>query len=205
MTSQEHSSKKPDSINKTLIKRMLIPAIITVYLTFALIIAGLMLFDVSTEKFWILNQLGFALRPDAEYISIVKLIFYTAIGGAIGAITFGMMNLQKRVTSNTFNPVYLGDYMLRPIGSAALAVVLYALLRGGVLTILGGDPTASSIAAPFSAFGIGFLTGFGNRQIVEKLNDLVNKTFGKIETKELKDDKDKENNLESSKVDEKVD
>ena len=95
--------------------------------------------------------------------------------------------------------------MLRPIGSAALAVVLYALLRGGVLTILGGDPTASSIAAPFSAFGIGFLTGFGNRQIVEKLNDLVNKTFGTIETKELKDDKDKENNLESSKLDEKVD
>ena len=84
--------------------------------------------------------------------------------------------------------------MFRLFGATALAVVTFALLRGGVLTILGGDPSSAStsIVASFSAFGSGFLAGFGSKQVIDRLNELVKQTFGASEDKEWEEGKGEE-------------
>lgn len=164
-----------------LIKRMLIPALIAVYLILSLLAAGWLLLDISSGQFRFAGWIGIALPENDDYLNILKLVCYAGIGGAIGGITYGMLNLQQHTAARyDFNPVYLGDYVFRPFGSAALAVVIFALLRGGVLTILGGDPssTTTSIVASFSAFGIGFLAGFGSRQVIDRLNEMIKETFG---------------------------
>ena len=188
---RKKSTGKPTTLSWALVKRMTVPALVAVYLTLSLLAMGWLLLDISTGQFCSLKWIGIALPKDTEYVGLLKLVFYAAIGGAIGGITFGMMNLQQHTaTKYDFNPAYLGDYVFRPFGSAALAVVIFALLRGGVLTILGGDPasTSTSVVASFSAFGIGFLAGFGSKQVVDRLNELIKKTFGSMEVQEREEE-----------------
>jgi hypothetical protein len=172
---------KPSLVDRVLVRRMLMPALVALYLTLGLFAWGWLLLDVSAGQFKVFGWLGVTLPQDADYRGVLKLVCYAAGGGAVGGITFGMMNLQRHTAVKyDFKPAYVGDYLFRPFGSAALAVVIFALLRGGVLTILGGDPSSASASpvASFSAFGIGFLAGFGSKQVVDRLNDLIQQAFG---------------------------
>jgi hypothetical protein len=188
MSKVENTEKSSATeLNWALIKRMLIPALIAVYLILGLLAAGWLLLDISTGQFRFFGWIGITLPENDDYLNILKLVCYAGIGGAIGGITYGMLNLQQHTAARyDFNPVYVGDYVFRPFGSAALAVVIFALLRGGVLTILGGDPSSAStsIVASFSAFGIGFLAGFGSKQVIDRLNELIKETFSASEDKE---------------------
>jgi hypothetical protein len=186
-TTEGKHAEKPAELGWALVKRMFVPALIAIYLTLSLFAWGWLMLDISTGQFHFLEWIGIALPRDSGYVSILKLVCYAAAGGAIGGIVFGMMNLQQHTAArNDFNPTYLGDYLFRPFGSATLAVVIFALLRGGVLTIVGGDPasTSTSIVASFSAFGIGFLAGFGDKQVIAQLNEAIKKIFGSMEVRE---------------------
>jgi len=188
---RKKSTRKATTLSWALVKRMTVPALVAVYLTLSLLAVGWLLLDISTEQFCSLYWIGITLPESAEYVGLLKLVFYAAIGGAVGGITFGMMNLQKYAAAqDAFNPAYVGDYLFRPFGAAALAVVIFSLLRGGVLTILGGDPTSpsTSVVASFSAFGIGFLAGFGSKEVVDRLNELIKKTFGSMEVQEREEE-----------------
>ena len=174
-----------------LVKRMFVPALIAVYLTVCLFLAGWLLLDVSTGEFQAFDWVGITLPEDDVYQGLLKLVCYAALGGGIGGITYGMMNLQKHTAGKyDFQAAYLGDYVFRPFAAAALAVVIYALLRGGVLTMLGGDPTSpsTSVVASFSAFGIGFLAGFGSKQVIDRLNELIKKAFGTLNGRNREED-----------------
>lgn len=191
MSERRKPTKKPTTLSRGLVKRMIVPALVAVYLTLGLLALGWLLLDISTGQFGSLYWIGINLPKDAEYVGLLKLVFYAAIGGAVGGITFGMMNLQKYAAAkDAFNPAYVGDYLFRPFGAAALAVVIFSLLRGGVLTILGGDPTSpsTSVVASFSAFGIGFLAGFGSKEVIDRLNELIKKTFGSMEVQEREEE-----------------
>jgi hypothetical protein len=181
----DESGKSADTgstgLNWALIKRMLIPALIALYLILGMAAIAWLLLDISTGQFRFFNWLGVTLPDKEEYVVLLKLVCYAGLGGALGGITYGMMNLQKHTAVEyDFRPAYAGDYVFRPFGAAALAVVIYALLRGGVLTILGGDPasTSTSVVATFSAFGIGFLAGFGSKQVTYRLDELIKNVFG---------------------------
>jgi hypothetical protein len=89
------------------------------------------------------------------------------------------MNLQKFTIRGNFKHVYIGDYLFRPFGSGALAVAVFALIRGGIMTILGADPVrpTSSLASSLSTFAIGFLTGFASYQINQKLYQVTKQIF----------------------------
>jgi hypothetical protein len=170
-------------------KGYVVPAILAIYLNVCLLLWGWVLLDVSTGTLNIVKWFGLTLPVDSQYVTLLKLAFYAAIGGAIGGIVFSMQNLWKYVTKGKFKIVFAGDYFLRQFGAATLAVVVFALIRGGILTALGTDPATSSttVTASFSAFAIGFLSGFGSYQVIRKLDELIKKAFGKSDEQEEQD------------------
>lgn len=169
------------SEKSTDIREYIVPGILALYLNVSLLVWGWILLDISTGTLNTVRWLGLALPENQEYIALLKLAFYAAVGGAIGGIVFGMQNLWKHSTKGKFKIVYAGDYIFRQFGAATLAVVVFALIRGGILTALGTDPSAVSttIASTFSSFAIGFLSGFGSFQVINKLDELIKQAFGK--------------------------
>ena len=160
-----------------------IPAILALYLNTSLVIWGLILLDIATGSFNMLTLLRFSL-PTGESLALLKLALYAAIGGAVGGILYGMQNLWKHTAAGDFEIVYIGDYVFRQFGSAALSVVIFALIRGGILSALGADPSAAQATptSSFSTFAIGALAGFGSYQVTERINELIKQLFGKSTT-----------------------
>jgi hypothetical protein len=136
--------------------------------------------DGANGTFRALSWIAIGLPTSEESINLLKLAYFTAVGGAVGGITFGMMNLQRHATSGTFRIIFVGDYLFRPFGAAALALVVLALARGGILTILGADPTSGTdtTAARLSGLGVGFLVGFASVHVVKFLMTLATQAFG---------------------------
>jgi hypothetical protein len=165
---------------KSEIRKYAVPGLLAVYLHISLIVWGWVLLDISTETFNTLKWLRITVPKNLEFYAILKLVFYAAIGGAIGGIVYGMQNLWKHATKGNFKIVYAGDYVFRQFGAATLAVMVFALIRGGILTALGTDPTtgATTVASSFSALAIGFLSGFGSYQVINKLDELIKQAFG---------------------------
>jgi len=162
------------------IRKYAVPGLLALYLNISLIVWGWVLLDISTETFNTLKWLRITVPKNLEFYAILKLVFYAAIGGAIGGIVYGMQNLWKHATKGNFKIVYAGDYVFRQFGAATLAVMVFALIRGGILTALGTDPTTAStnVASSFSALAIGFLSGFGSYQVINKLDELIKQAFG---------------------------
>lgn len=175
-------------------QKLLIPAIIAVYLTVSTFFWGWVLLDAAFNTFTILKFFHFNLPTNPNTISLLKISMYSLIGGAFGGISFGMMNLQKHTTSNDFKVAYLGDYLFRPIGSAILAVVVFTLIRGGILTVLGADATNAkpSVASSLSSFGIGYLSGFSSVEVIKTFVRLSHNFFGNKEEKENNSEKSKQ-------------
>ncbi len=172
---------EPESITRSSVRAFIVPAGIALYLNASLIIWGWLLLDIATGTFNSLHWSGITLPNDKEFVALLKLAFYAMIGGGIGGLVYSMQSLWKYTTQRHFRIVYSGDYIFRPFGSAALAVAVFALTRGGVLTALGAEPTSgvTSVASSFSAFAIGFLSGFGSYQVINKLDELIKQAFGK--------------------------
>jgi len=192
MTQQLETSKQtPDSQGRDEgagreIRKAIVPGLLALYLNLSLLAWGWVLLDISTGSLNVLRWLGIVLPENPEYVALLKLAFYAAVGGAAGGIVFGMQNLWKHATAGDFELMYAGDYLFRQFGAAALAVVVFALIRGGILTALGTDPTAATAtaASAFSSFAIGFLSGFGSYQVVGKLDELIKEAFGKSSTQD---------------------
>lgn len=163
------------------IRKFIVPGLLAIYLNLSLLVWGWVLLDVSTGTLHTIRWLGLVLPDDQAYVSLLRLAFYAAIGGAIGGIVYGMQNLWKHATAGEFRIVFAGDYVFRQFGAATLAVVVFALVRGGILTALGTDPSTATTttASTFSSFAIGFLSGFGSYQVINKLDELIKQAFGK--------------------------
>ena len=157
-----------------------VAAVIALYLTGSLLLWLWLLGDGANGTFRSLAWVGIASPAAPDSVNLVKLAYFTAVGGAVGGITFGMMNLQRHTTSGSFKTVFLGDYLFRPFGAAALALVVLSLARGGVLTILGADPTSGvdTLASRLAGLGIGFLVGFASLHVVKFLTGLAGQAFG---------------------------
>lgn len=163
------------------IRKGLIPGLLALYLNFSLLIWGLILMDIATGSFGILKLFGYTIPRDPQVLGLLKLTLYAAIGGAVGGLLYGMQSLWKHTKGGTFAIVYIGDYLFRQFGSAALAVIVFALLRGGLLSALGAETSGASVTATssFSTFAIGALAGFGSYRVIQKFDDLIQQLFQK--------------------------
>lgn len=74
-------------------------------------------------------------------------------------------------------------FLLRPFIGTALAVIMYCVIRGGLITGFGGDAnTASSNAVsqlnPFGMAAVAGMTGMFSKQATDKLREVFETMFG---------------------------
>jgi len=115
-----------------------------------------------------------------------KLIFYTAIGGAIGA---AVNNLRSFITwhaeERAFGWRFIWKYLAMPPLGGTLAVLVYGILQTGMAVFTGGNsPTSTSTVTSLSAWATGTLAGYGSHKVFKWLDDKVNSLF-KVDSKQV--------------------
>jgi hypothetical protein len=85
--------------------------------------------------------------------SDTRLLWMVLMAGALGALVHSMRWYANYLARHTFSADWLASYLLRPFASAALAALIYAALRSGLLT-------ATATIEDTNTFGFVVIAGF---------------------------------------------
>jgi hypothetical protein len=113
--------------------------------------------------------LGLAWTPTLEQ----RLMLIVLISGALGSYIHAATSFATYVGNGELHRTWLWWYVLRPFVGAALAFVLYAVTRGGLLTGSGN----ASVLNPFGIAAIAAMAGMFSKQAVDKLREVFDNLF----------------------------
>jgi len=151
-----------------------------------------------TFLFGIGGPSGVAMGP--ELILAATMV----LAGVVGAGAFSLYAISLHLgPQQDFDKAWTGWYLLRPLVGAGLALIVYVLVRGGILSV-GADLKDLN----FLGFtGICFLVGLFAEHAMQKLNDLADTTFGKThdESSRSKTEKDQGAKTATESVERKFD
>lgn len=137
------------------------------------------LLDVWSGSFRLMQALG--LSEQAVQQPLLRSIGYTMVGATLGNILYKIRTLYryylKGGSKHKYNHRWLGKYISGPWESAAMALIVFALIRGGI-GLFGGPASADSTGTSnFAAFGIGALIGMGMREVVGWVGEVTRAVF----------------------------
>ena len=145
------------------------------YLLAALAFFAWQLFDI-----WIGQHSLAARYPDTSSLNspLFRLVAYTAIGGGLGGAVNGLRSfIGWHAEKRAFGWRFVWKYLALPPLGATLAVIVYALIRGGVAIYSGSFAGDSTTVPSLSALATGALAGYGSHQVFIWLDEQVNKLF----------------------------
>jgi hypothetical protein len=133
-------------------------------------------FDVWSKNMRFMQWMG--IQPPALNEPILRTIGFTMVGGFLGSVLYQIRLLfQYYLKSETYDYRWMGKYISAPWESAIMAIIVLALIRGGVALFGGSQGTDVNDTNNFAAFGVGSLVGFGMRDVVGWIGGLVRTTF----------------------------
>lgn len=110
-----------------------------------------------------------------------KLIFYTAVGGAIGAAVNNLRSfIAWHAEERAFGWRFIWKYIAMPPIGGTLAMIVYGILQGGAAVMTGATAPATGQAtavSALSAWATGALAGYGSHNVFKWLDDKVNSLF----------------------------
>ena len=149
-----------------------------IYLLLMLALFFWMLFDIWIGRHYWARLLGYE-NTTALNTATFRIMAYTIIGGGLGGIVNGLRSLvfwhsERRAFAGRF----AWKYVMLPFQGVALALFVYAAIRGG-MTAFGADLSVQAAGAQpgFSALVIGALAGYGSREVFVWLDRRVKEIF----------------------------
>lgn len=92
--------------------------------------------------------------------------------GAVGGALHSLRSLIWFVGHDTFRRRWFLYYLATPLIGGGLAIGVYILFRGGLVTANGTNPTN-----PYGVAGMGFLIGMFSQEAIEKLKEVAKALF----------------------------
>jgi hypothetical protein len=149
--------------------------LLTLYLVSMLILSFWFLFDVWSSNFVLFRLVGVSGKQLED--PLLRTIGLTMAGGSFGGILYHIRMLFQKYTKGQFSARWIGKHLSAPWESAAMALVVLALIRGGVALFGGSTGTDVSGVNNFAAFGTGALVGLGMRDVVAWISEIVRTVF----------------------------
>jgi len=103
------------------------------------------------------------------------LVLAMVLAGVIGACSYNLYATTLHVAYGDFGGRWSLFYLVRPFLGAGFALMVYFLIRGGVMTV-SSDLSSTNLAG---VSGIAGLVGLFAEQVFRKFNDLADTLFGK--------------------------
>jgi len=141
----------------------LIYSLIGYYILFIVLAMALLIFLISSEQ---------------KQETLFRMFSFMASGAIIGSVLFQIRLLFSHyIKRGNFDTKWLGKYISAPWESVALSVVVFSLLRGGSVVLGGATNVDLGSTNGLSVFALGALVGFGMRDVVGWLSNLVKTMF----------------------------
>jgi hypothetical protein len=110
------------------------------------------------------------------------LLYISALFGILGASAHSIASLTTWIGNNKYSNRWLAWYIARPPIGAAIAVIVYMLLRAGLI------PSSSFQVSAFGIAALSALAGFLTNETTQKLRDIFDSLFGIKKSDEQKGD-----------------
>lgn len=149
--------------------------ILVAYYFATLLFSFWFLLDVWSRNFVIFRAMG--MNGDVLKDDLLRTIGFTMVGGLLGSTLYQIRVLFYYYAKKRYDPRWFGKYLTSPLEGAGMAIVVLALIRGGVALFGGSTGTDVTAVNNFAAIGTGALVGFGMRDVVGWLGHLVHTMF----------------------------
>jgi hypothetical protein len=140
------------------------------YLVIVLVIFTYLFFAIWT---------GYSIEIDDPKSPVFLLMAYAVVGGGLGGAINGIRSfIGWHSEREAFKRRYVWKYISQPLIGVALAAMVYAFFRSG-LVAFGGNfaPNQNFANQALAAFAIGAFSGYGSRSFLILLDKLVKKLF----------------------------
>jgi len=104
----------------------------------------------------------------------VQLLLLAIFAGALGSIFHALKSLGDFIGNRTVIASWYWWYIMRPFLGVALALIFYAVLRGGFVV---GSPADAKVVNPFGVLAIGALVGMFADKAAQKLAEVFDVVF----------------------------
>src|SRR6185312_13845702 len=104
----------------------------------------------------------------------VQLLLLAAFAGALGSFLHALKSLTDFIGNRTALESWFWWYISRPFMGVALALVFYAVLRGGFVI---GSPAEAKVVNSFGVIAIGALVGMFSDKAGQKLAEIFDVVF----------------------------
>jgi hypothetical protein len=104
----------------------------------------------------------------------LQLLLLALFAGALGSYVHALKSLSDFIGNRTLTASWFWWYITRPFLGMAMAVIFYAVLRGGFLT---GTPADAKVVNPFGVLAIGALVGMFADKAAQKLGEVFDTLF----------------------------
>jgi hypothetical protein len=103
----------------------------------------------------------------------LQLLLLAMLAGALGSFVHALKSFSDFVGNRTLTASWFWWYMTRPFLGAALAVIFYAVLRGGFMAA----PADAKAVNQFGVIAVGALVGMFADQATDKLAEIFDTLF----------------------------
>lgn len=117
----------------------------------------------------------------AAEIPELRLLELILILGALGACLHGLTSLAEYIGNKNFQKSWVLWYLLRPFVGGILALIIYIVIRGGLL------PQVKSSESFYLMAALAGLTGLFSKQALYKLSDIFDTIFQSKKEEKLRD------------------
>lgn len=104
----------------------------------------------------------------------IQLMLMVLLAGALGSLVHALRSISDFIGNRTAVASWFWWYITRPLLGMALALIFYAVLRGG---FLAGSPADAKVVNPFGVIAIGALVGMFADKAAEKLAEIFSTLF----------------------------
>lgn len=121
----------------------------------------------NTVSLWFFCCFDFELTREQQYLLIA------ALAGALGSIVHLATSFTDFLGNQQLKTQWLPWYALRPFTGMALALIMYFILRAG---LVGGMPGTAAVN-PYGVAALSGLTGMFSKQAIDKLREIFENLF----------------------------
>jgi len=121
-----------------------------------------------------------------------KVTYVLFLAGALGGSFYCLRSIYVQLAEAAKNAkdykkhfdieIWFFWYLFRPLQSGALALITLCLFNSGLLK--SQLVNADDVKSFYTLIGIGFLVGFGTREVSEKVEELIGVLFAKAKPKD---------------------